>query len=75
VKRWINHPVIMLVDALRSYIRISEQTRRDLLELTGHSEIDEPHLDRCRALLKEMEEKQVDPYVNDNCGPAEGLPP
>jgi hypothetical protein len=69
------HATVMLVDALRGYIRISEQTRKDLLDLTGHSEIDEPHLDRCRALLKEIEEKQVDPYVNNNYGPSEGLPP
>lgn len=69
------HATVMLVDALRSYIRISEQTRRDLLELTGHTNIDERHLNRCRALLKEIEEKQVDPYVNDNRGPFDELPP
>ncbi len=69
------HATVMLVDALRSYIRTSEQTRRDLLELTGHTDIDEPHLNRCRALLKEIEAKQVDPYVNDNRGPPEELQP
>ena len=62
------HAAVTLVDALRGYIRISEQTRRDLIELTGHSDIDEPHLNRCRALLKEMEEKHVDPYINNNLG-------
>jgi hypothetical protein len=67
------HAVVTLVDALRSYIRISEETRKDLIELTGHSEIDEPHLNRCRALLKEMEGKEVDPWVNDNRGPPEEL--
>jgi len=69
------HATVMLVDALRSYIRISEQTRKDLLELTGHTDLDEGHLKRCRALLKEIEEMQVDPYVNDNRGPPEELPP
>jgi hypothetical protein len=69
----------MLVDALRSYIRISEQTRKDLLSLGVPTadiddDIDEPHLNRCRALLREIEEKQVDPWVNDNRGPPEELP-
>jgi hypothetical protein len=69
------HAIVMLVDALRSYIRISEQTRKDLLSLGGTTtEIDEPHLNRCRALLREIEEKQVDPWVNDNRGPPEELP-
>ena len=68
------HAAVMLVDALRSYIRISEQTRRDLLSLGGTTTIDEPHLNRCRALLKEIEEKQVDPWVNDNRGPPDELP-
>jgi hypothetical protein len=68
------HAVVMLVDALRSYIRISEDTRRDLLSLGAPTGIDEPHLNRCRALLEEMEEKQVDPYVNDNLGPPDELP-
>jgi hypothetical protein len=64
----------MLVDALRSYIRISEETRRDLLSLgVAPKSIDEPHLKRCCALLKEIEEKQGDPWVNDNRGPPEGL--
>jgi hypothetical protein len=56
------HATVMLVDALRSYIRISEQTRRVLLSLgvTPTTDIDEPHLNRCRVLLKEIEEKQVD---------------
>jgi hypothetical protein len=56
------HATVMLVDALRSYIRISEQTRRVLLNLgvTPTTDIDEPHLNRCRGLLKEIEEKQVD---------------
>jgi hypothetical protein len=68
------HATVMLVDALRSYIRISEQTRRDLLSLgVTTTSIDEPHLNRCRALLKEIEEKQVDPRVNDNRGPPEEL--
>ena len=31
------HATVILVDALRSYIRISEETRRDLLEKApGH---------------------------------------
>jgi len=64
----------MLVDAFRSYIRISEDIRRMQIELKGTTSIDEQHLERCRALLKEMEEKQVDPYVNDNRGPPEELP-
>jgi hypothetical protein len=69
------HAIVMLVDALRSYIRISEKTREDLLSLgVSTAEIDEPHLNRCRALLKEIEEKQVDPWVNDNRGPPEELP-
>jgi hypothetical protein len=67
------HATVMVVNALRSYIRISEQTRRVLLSLgvTPTTDIDEPHLNRCRALLKEIEEKQVDPWVNDNHGPPE----
>jgi hypothetical protein len=69
------HATVMLVDALRSYIRISEQTRKDLLSLGVTADgIDEPHVNRCRALLKEIEEKQVDPWVNDNRGPPEELP-
>ena len=68
------YAVVTLVDALRSYVRISEETRRDLLSL-GHSSkpIDEPHLERCRALLKEIEEFEVDPYVNINRGPPDEL--
>jgi len=39
------HATITLVDALRSYIRISEQTRRDLLSLgVTPKSIDEPTL-------------------------------
>jgi hypothetical protein len=69
------HATVMLVDALRSYVRISEQTRRDQSSLgVSTMGIDEPHLNRCRALLKEIEEKQVDPWVNDNRGPPEDLP-
>jgi hypothetical protein len=56
---------VTLVDALRSYIRISEETRRDLLSLRGTTRIEEPHLDRCRALLKEIEAYQVDPSLNE----------
>jgi len=56
---------VTLVDALRSYIRISEQTRRDLLSLGVSTSFEEPHLDRCRALLKEIEEYQVDPTLNE----------
>ena len=53
------HDTVMLVDALRSYIRISEETRRDLSSLgVATTGIDEPHLERCRTLLKEIEEKQ-----------------
>jgi sulfite reductase alpha subunit-like flavoprotein len=61
-------------DALQKYIEISEQTRRALLSFGGTTSIDEPHLGRCRALLKELKEKQVDRYVNDNRGPPEELP-
>jgi hypothetical protein len=68
------HAVVTLVDALRGYTRISEQTPIDLIELTGHSDIDAPRLNRCRALLKETEEKHVDPYVNNNLGPPDELP-
>src|SRR5262245_59011110 len=56
---------VTLVDALRSYIRISENTRIDLLSLGITTGIEEPHLDRCRALLKEIEEYQVDPSLNE----------
>jgi hypothetical protein len=69
------HATVMLVDALRSYIRISEETLRDLSSLgVTTTSIDERHLNRCRALLKEIEDKQVDPGVNDNRGPPEDLP-
>jgi hypothetical protein len=57
------HATVILVDALRSYIRISEQTRRDLLELGANTDIDEPHLNRCLALVREIVEKEVDAYV------------
>jgi hypothetical protein len=49
----LSDATVMLVDALRSYIRISEQTSRDLLSLgVTTTDIDEPHPNRCRALLK-----------------------
>lgn len=64
---------VILRDALRSYIRISEENRRRLIELRSPTDIKEPHLDRCRALLKEIEEIEVDPWLNDNRGPPEDL--
>jgi hypothetical protein len=67
---------VMLVDALWNYIRISEETLKGLLSLGVTPEsIDEPHLERCRALLKEIKEMPTDPWKNDNRGPPIELTP
>ena len=50
-----------LFDALHSYIRISEETNRLLSD-----NVDEARLNRCRALLKEIEGDNVDPFLDDN---------
>jgi hypothetical protein len=60
---------VALIDALRDYIRNLAQTRRDLLD-EGALSIEEarehdPHLERCQALLEELEDHSFDPSL---CG-------
>jgi hypothetical protein len=56
-----------LFDALQSYINVSERLRREL----PNSEITQEHIDRCRALLREIEPHQVDPSLNQMLNPYE----
>jgi hypothetical protein len=58
---------IRLFDALQSYINVSERLRREL----PNSEITQEHIDRCRALLREIEPHQVDPSLNQMLNPYE----
>ena len=56
-----------LFDALQSYINVSERLRREL----PNPEITQEHIDRCRALLREIEPHQVDPSLNQMLNPYE----
>ena len=62
------HACVMLIDALREYIRTDEAIERDLLndgsitmaDVAKHS----PHMDACRALLRDLEAHEVDPSLH-----------
>jgi hypothetical protein len=58
-----------LFDALQTYINVSERVRCELIALNGKTEITQDHIDRCRALLREIEPHQVDPSVNEMLNP------
>jgi hypothetical protein len=67
---------LALFDALQTYILVSDLVRRDMLSLGLVSEITEEHLDRCRALLSEIEKNAIDPHLDDGDAnrPFKGLP-
>jgi len=59
--------VVALVDALREYIRTDEAITRDLLQENAITPEDvarvKPHMDRCRELLRELEEVEINPSL------------
>lgn len=71
LERWADeHPDypechVALIDALRRYIRCCDNTTQYLLEEGSISpeeaRAESPHIARCQALLKEMEDWSVDP--------------
>jgi hypothetical protein len=60
---------VALIDALRDYIRnheiITDDFLRDGTISIEQAKAAEPHIDRCRALLKEIEGHSFDPSL---CG-------
>jgi hypothetical protein len=72
---WPDYPAahVGLVDALRDYIRANEGLRDDLLREGGltveQAREGDEHIDRCRALLKEIENWEFDPSL---CGVIRG---
>jgi hypothetical protein len=57
-----------LFDALQTYINVSEQLLRAIPKST---KITQEHIDRCRALVREIEPHQVDPSLNQMLNPYE----
>jgi hypothetical protein len=62
------HVYVMLVDALREYIRTDEAIERDLLNDGSITMEDvakhKPHMDACRALLRDLEAYEIDPSLH-----------
>jgi hypothetical protein len=57
-----------LFDALQTYISVSEQLLR---AIPNSTKITQDRIDRCRALLREIEPHQVDPSLNEMLNPYE----
>jgi hypothetical protein len=56
------------VCALQAYINVSEKL---LNQIPNSTKITQEHIDRCRALLREIEPHQVDPSLNEMLNPYE----
>jgi hypothetical protein len=57
-----------LFDALQTYINVSEKLLR---KFPNSTTITQERIDRCRALLREIEQDQVDPSLNQMLNPYE----
>jgi hypothetical protein len=57
-----------LFDALQTYINVSVKL---LGEIPNSTNITQDHINRCRALLGEIEPHQVDPSLNEMLNPYE----
>jgi hypothetical protein len=59
--------LVVLVDALREYLRSHDAIERDLLQ-DGSITLEDvarlkPHIDRCREVLRELERSEIDPSL------------